>query len=101
MSGQKKRQPAGDRPKAAATARGKLRLLPASGSESPSGRSTADTDLGDASELPVLAIVAAASPAVRAKKVARLKAAIADGTYNADPQEIAKALLASGFTEES
>jgi negative regulator of flagellin synthesis FlgM len=41
--------------------------------------------------------VVEASPEVRAEKVAALKAAIANGTYNADPREIARSLLEKGL----
>lgn len=37
------------------------------------------------------------SAEVRAEKVAQLKAAIADGTYKADPREIARTLLERGL----
>lgn len=41
--------------------------------------------------------VVEASPEVRAEKVAALKAAIANGTYDADPREIARSLLEKGL----
>lgn len=41
--------------------------------------------------------VVEASPEVRAEKVAALKAAIANGTYDADPRAIARSLLEKGL----
>jgi flagellar biosynthesis anti-sigma factor FlgM len=38
-----------------------------------------------------------APPELRAERVARLKAQIADGTYNPDPMEVARKLLERGF----
>lgn len=78
------------------SARGKLRLLPPLEAEA-----TAPVTPQPTSDAPALAIVAKVSPTARARKVARLKAAVADGTYTADPREIAKALIESGFVDES
>jgi negative regulator of flagellin synthesis FlgM len=51
----------------------------------------------NARELAQARTVVEESPEVRAEKVAALKAAIANGTYNADPREIARSLMAKGL----
>lgn len=51
----------------------------------------------DARELARAPGVVEASPEVRAERVAQLKAQIANGTYNPDPEEVAKKLLERGF----
>lgn len=51
----------------------------------------------NARELSQAREVVEASPEVRAEKVAALKAAIANGTYSADPREIARSLLEKGL----
>jgi negative regulator of flagellin synthesis FlgM len=63
----------------------------ASGSSDSSGITQGARELARARE------TVEASPEVRAEKVAALKAAIANGTYSADPREIARSLLEKGL----
>jgi negative regulator of flagellin synthesis FlgM len=50
-----------------------------------------------ARELAAAAKAVEESEEVRAKRVAELKAQIANGTYNPDPREIARKLVERGF----
>lgn len=67
----------------------------AANGKAPSSDSSGITS--SARELSQAREVVEASPEVRAEKVAALKAAIANGTYDADPREIARSLLEKGL----
>jgi negative regulator of flagellin synthesis FlgM len=74
---------------------------PNDGQQADRASSSADSlSVSDRGRVMAVASLAVRSAAdVRADRVAALKAAIADGTYNADPREIAARLLAAGTLE--
>lgn len=84
-----------------AAPQGVLREFPGARTQGPAAPAADRVDSAGVSdrarELAAALQVVAESEEIRAKRVAELKAQIANGTYNPDPREVARSMVERGF----